>query len=628
MRLNVFWTIILGTWIFTWAAHGQTKIEKGYFSFPINPGQVNYLTGSMGELRPNHFHAGIDVKTNFQPNQPVYCSAEGYVSRIRVSSFGYGKVVYITHPNGYTTVYAHLDRFNDNLSKWVLKKQYELESFIVDLYPQKDELPVGKNEIIAISGNTGHSGGPHLHYEIRDQEERVWNPLLFGFEEIQDNVAPIFEGMALRTFGIDARLENEFGRKEFALARSGNHYTYARPIEATGLIGLEVRAHDRMNQTHNHYGISCIEMKVDGKETFFHHLTSFSFDETKKINAHIDYETMMQKKQRFQKCYVADGNDLSSYKHTPHNGKLNIEEGKSYKIEVIIYDSYGNNATLKFSITGKKPSYTPSTTATTSKTAYPIFENILKHSAPKSTGDSLATFYCSGKQLQIKPAYLLNSAPVYLYDLRNGLPDSIRTGVHTEYFHFTKPVYPGRASTIRKDGLTLSFPVGALIDTLYPQLQTITDARGQTWFELNDPAIPLFSKIEVTYTPSSPNALADGTYLGLYGKKYEDSEIKDGKLFAQIGYFGKFALTKDSILPVIRYLSHGPKSIRLSISDNDSGIDSFRATLDGQWLLMNYEHKNKTIWSENADPSKPLKGKFVLEVKDKAGNIKTFEKIL
>jgi hypothetical protein len=605
----------------------QTEVEKGYFMFPIKPGQVNYLTGSMGELRSNHFHAGIDIKTDFSIGLPVYCSADGYVSRIKVSSFGYGKVVYITHPNGLTTVYAHLEKFNDTLAAWVLKKQYELQSFDIDLNPAPNELPVKKGQILAKSGNTGSSGGPHLHYEVRDQQERVWNPLLFSFKEIKDNLSPEFEFVALRSFGINSRVENEFGKKDFKPIKSGKNFVITKPISASGDIGIEIKAHDRMNDTHNHYGISCIEVKVNGEETFFHNINTFSFDDGKKINAHLDYETLVARNQRFQRCYVADGNRLASYKKASHNGRLKILPGQRYKVEITIHDAYSNNSTLTFIIEGREPEHQVITTDVLSKGGYRIFENIMKIKG-KTTKDTLAVFYLKGSPSIIASAYVLNGYPVYLYDLRNGLPDSVEIDHYTQTFDFVSAVPAYKSTEIKLENFMVNFSDTSLIDTLYLQMKCVKDPTGRPCIEVHDPSVPIFGAVNISYLPEKGEKLHPNSYWALNGRKYEETEHNEDHLFAKTKYLGKFIIVKDTISPVVKYVTHSSKSIKYTIFDTGSGIDSFKATLDGKWLLMNYEHKNKTIWSESLDKTKPLKGKLILEVKDKAGNIRTVEKVL
>lgn len=166
-------------------------IEKGYYLFPIKPEQTNYLSGTMGELRPGHFHAGLDIKTEGRTGLDVYASADGYVSRIRVGPGGYGNCLYINHPNGTTTVYAHLAEFSDDIANYVLNQHYERKTHAMNLFPKKGQFTLKKGDIIAKSGNTGSSSGPHLHFEIRNIDQEVLDPLRIGFDEVVDDISPV-----------------------------------------------------------------------------------------------------------------------------------------------------------------------------------------------------------------------------------------------------------------------------------------------------------------------------------------------------------------------------------------------------------------------------------------------------
>lgn len=233
------------------------QVVKGYFMFPINPGQSNFLSANMGELRPNHFHAGIDVKTGFAIGLPIYAAQDGYLSRVRVSSYGYGNTIYLTHPNGLVTVYAHLDSFSPAIKNYVLNFQYEKQVFELDEYVTKDLIKVKKGDIIGRSGNSGSSGGPHLHFEIRDSLENVLNPLLFGFSEIKDNMAPIIQKIAARPLDINSRVQQEYALKQWdALKKTDGTYQIPGVIEASGSICLEIKVTDKMNETSNLYGVN------------------------------------------------------------------------------------------------------------------------------------------------------------------------------------------------------------------------------------------------------------------------------------------------------------------------------------------------------------------------------------
>ena len=329
------------------------------FHFPVNPGQKSLLAGSVGEIRSSHFHTGLDIAV--QTNTKVYASAEGYVSRIKVSAYGYGKVLYITHPlTKHQTVYAHLNAFEGKIADYIINAQYKEESFDIELFPEPDELPVKKGELIAFSGNTGASGGPHLHYEIRTLDDIALNPMNFGFKEIPvDNIPPLLQKIALLSLDIDARVENKFGRTEYPLIKYGtNTYKTAKVIPVYGEIGLELLTHDISNGSFFRYGTTNVALWLDGKKIYAHDLNQISHDYNRCMNVHVNYEIHKKTGQGFQRCYIADGNKLDNYEHAGNKGKIKIDDDKVHDVKIIASDPHGNKSFLNFQIKGQKPSVT------------------------------------------------------------------------------------------------------------------------------------------------------------------------------------------------------------------------------------------------------------------------------
>ena len=167
--------IIIPFLFFISVSMAQNSYPQDYFQSPLEIPLI--LSGTFAELRSNHFHSGLDIKTQQQSGLKVMAAASGFVSRIKVSHFGYGKALYITHPNGYTTVYAHLQNFNPEIDAYIKHRQYKNESYEIELFPKAGELLVNNGDIVAYSGNTGGSGGPHLHFEIRNKQEHPMNPM-------------------------------------------------------------------------------------------------------------------------------------------------------------------------------------------------------------------------------------------------------------------------------------------------------------------------------------------------------------------------------------------------------------------------------------------------------------------
>lgn len=619
--------IILLLLLFLYQLSFAQQVVKNYFMFPLNPGQKNFLSANMGELRPNHFHAGIDVKTGFAIGLPVYAAQDGYISRLRVSSYGYGNTVYITHPNGLVTVYAHLDNFSPAIKNYALDFQYKKQTFEFDEYLPKDFIKVKKGDIIGKSGNSGSSGGPHLHFEIRDSLENVLNPLLFGFSEIQDNMTPIIQKIAARPLDIHARVGQEFALKEWeAQKRTDGTYGISGIIEASGSIGLEIKVTDRMNETSNLYGVNCIELFVNGEEVFYHNIEMFSFDESKYINVHIDYAHFVSKRQRLERLYIADGNRLSTYKKVRNRGRLSIAPGETKQIEIRVYDSFGNKSVLKCLIKGveaKKDYVSKTAIAAGSK----VDENTLVIAFPAPVNENANLFF-KGKSQSLSPAYRMLSSNVYLYDLRKGLPDSVVCAAYKENFNFISTVPPGKDITVEYKTLALSFADTTLFDTLYLQAKTDVIAQNHETFEINSTATPIFGKVNVRYCPEDKATEIGKCYIYTANSsntshRFEGGEWNDNNILYDIKYLGKFAIRRDTIPPQIKTKKVLPSRIEFSILDPQSGIKDFRAELNGKWLLMNYDHKTARLWSETRIPGESLKGTLKLEVTDKSMNSST-----
>jgi len=225
--LNIFLMLLLvGA-----SSLAQSNIPKDYFGKPLDIPLI--LSGSFGELRSNHFHSGLDIKTQQRTGLPVYAPADGYVSRIKVGHYGYGKALYIKHPNGYSTVYAHLERYAGKIQDYVKKQQYRKESYEIELFPKADLLPVYKGDLIGYSGNTGSSGGPHLHFEIRDASSRPMNPMLFGLD-VPDTRRPLLNSVMVYPVGDSAHVDQRRSRKRLKLTPLGNGSYKAETIKAYG----------------------------------------------------------------------------------------------------------------------------------------------------------------------------------------------------------------------------------------------------------------------------------------------------------------------------------------------------------------------------------------------------------
>jgi hypothetical protein len=295
------------------------------------------LAGNFAELRSNHFHSGLDIKTQQRQGLNIYSAAQGYVSRIKISAFGYGKALYITHPNGYTTVYGHLKEFAPKIESYVKQLQYQKESFEIEVFPTTGELPIANGEVVAFSGNTGSSSAPHLHYEIRDNQERPLNPMLFGID-IKDSRSP----NVFKVYGY-AKDENSFvnqSNKKVELRlipdKSGSYTT--EKVEAFGTIGFGIESTDKQDMAQNNNGLYNIQTFFNGNKSLQIDFKRFSFDESKYINRFIDYELHKTKRTSIQKLFVQKGNPLSLFKDADNDVYILVEDSTASVYKIIIQD--------------------------------------------------------------------------------------------------------------------------------------------------------------------------------------------------------------------------------------------------------------------------------------------------
>ncbi|MBF9252636.1 M23 family metallopeptidase [Pontibacter sp. 172403-2] len=595
--------------------------------FPIKPGERNYLSGTMGEIRSNHFHGGLDIKTDQRIGLEVHAAADGYISRVDVSTYGYGNHIYITHPNGLVTTYGHLSAFAEPLNAYVLQNQYDKQAFDVKLFPKPGQFPVKRGDVIGLSGNTGGSGGPHLHFEIRDEQDRLYNPLQYQFKEILDTTPPDIYTLAIQPLDIHSRVNKVFGRAEFKPVKSGGSYTLPDTVYANGLLGLELQTTDRLDGASNKNGTQEVIVYVNGRQVYEHYIDQVPFELSRQVSQHIDYDIYKRYGRTFQKTYVDNGNDLPLYDAPgKRQGRISVQPDSVYEVKLVAKDSYDNTSTLNFVVKGREPAFYKTLAKSVKKpdVSYNIIGNILKVSATDtSVTPRNVELFMDGKAVQLAPSYMDNSASVLLYDLRGGLPDSLGFCGEVIDFNFQRMVPPGQEITFSNDYVRLVFGKQTLYDTLY--LQTRKDGDVYT---IGDYFTPLLKAITATITPDKQPAdksKAAVYFLGLgRGRGYTGGTWNGNAITFTTRNMGKFKVLEDVQEPKIKLLSKSKNQVKFKIWDDLSGISSFNAWVDGKWVLMKYEHKNATIWTEKLDDSAPLSGKFVLKVKDNAGNEATY----
>ncbi|MDA9127071.1 M23 family metallopeptidase [Flavobacteriaceae bacterium] len=324
--------------------NSQTNFPKNYFSNPLDIELI--LNGNFGESRPSHFHSGIDFKTQFKEGLNVFSSAKGYVSRISIKHGGFGKALYINHPNGYTTVYAHLKNFNKKIEDYIKKIQYNKKSYQIEHYFKKDVIKILKNENIGKSGNTGSSFGPHLHYEIRlTKNQKAINPQLFEID-IKDTRRPIINSVFLYKLDSLNKISEPIKLK---IKRVNDSIYQSEEVTANGTIGFGISGFDRQDLANNKNGIYKYSTIYDNKENIEFNFNSFFFEESIKIKTLIDYKYYIENKSRIVKLFKDHGNNLSIYSNNK-SGYINIEKDISL-YQITLADLKGNKSTIKIPIT-------------------------------------------------------------------------------------------------------------------------------------------------------------------------------------------------------------------------------------------------------------------------------------
>ena len=354
MHFNIKVLTLILILFFSKPIFSQVKIDNNFRS-PI--GIPITLSGNFGELRSNHFHTGIDIKTNGTINYKVYSIESGYVSRINISHWGYGKAIYIDHPNGYTSVYAHLDHFPEKIEKIIRKEQYNLKTETLTYYLDSLAIKVEEGEVIAYSGNTGGSSGPHLHFEIRETiSEHPVNPQLFNFD-ISDNKSPVIEKLKLYLFD-NKDFSPNFKEKYFNLIRKENQFILKYDSVITlnkGFFAFGLKAFDNYDNSNNKCGIYSIQMLVDGQlnhELFFDEI---DFETNREINIHKDFKAYQNKREKTHKLFIHPKNDLQIYNRELGNGLLCFKDTLLHKIKILVKDLNNNSSELNFYVQNELP---------------------------------------------------------------------------------------------------------------------------------------------------------------------------------------------------------------------------------------------------------------------------------
>ncbi|CAD0007514.1 M23 family metallopeptidase [Flavobacterium chungangense] len=540
---------------------GQNQYPKDYFRAPLDiPMQ---LSGNFGELRPNHFHAGFDLKTNQREGLNVYAVADGYVSRIKISTFGNGKCIYITHPNGYTTVYGHLQTAVGPIQEYIHKTHYSEKSFEIEMFPKPEDLPVTKGQIIALSGNTGSSEGPHLHFEFRDTKtEFVINPMFFGFDQyLKDTKKPTISGLFV--YPMDNTTVNQSKQPlllNLSLQKDGTYL--AGKVKANGKIGFGINAVDFDDVSNNRNGVFNVSTFLNGNQNYNYQFNTYSFDEMRFINAFIDYSRYKKTGQRVQKLFMKSPYALSIIKTDSLNGIVPAEPNlaSTYRIEVSDYFGNLNSITVPVEYDSEAPIINAEPLTSKYLVRYNKDSNFEK--------ENMSVFFPAGTFYE---DFNLN------FDVKNN-----QIYIHEDVV----PVHSNFTVTIK--------------DSTYSE--TLRDKLFIARLSGNSKSYNATTRKNDVFTIKSKT-------LGQYGLVLDTIApvIKINKVIQD------------------KWIT-GIKNVQFTIGDALSGVRSYNGYLNGNWVLFEYDNKTRKI-THTFDDAIVAEGAndLKIEVVDNVGNSAIFE---
>jgi hypothetical protein len=516
---------------------------KPYFRYPMD--SLPHFVSPFGAMRDNHFHSGVDLKTQEKEGLPVYAVADGYISRIKIASNGYGKAIYIDHPNGFTTVYGHLQCYKGAIADWINKYQYKQQKFAFDTVFKQAFIWVKKGDTIGLSGNSGGSTGPHLHFEIREtRTEEIWNPGLFGMLP-NDTLKPFLSVVHFYQFvpeGLLLQKRIPIQQKKLYLRDSVYLYHKLLVYEDTIQLppeqyGLGIVGYDYIHQTRDEKGLYDYGLIHQNRKIFGFKLKRFAFSESKYINQHIDYPWYKLNQQRIQKCFKDDGNTFSMIETNKQKGKFYLKPNHLDSIIVYVGDINDNYTYVMMYVKTGEPELN------SEKEKY--FQSI--QSKPLWKPNVKNKFSFPGFKIESEPGDFYDS--IYLDCYKTESVKNTFSPVYKVHQNLT-PIH--KSLSIEIDVTDFSFS-----DSKYLCLASVNKAGK----------------------------------LSYAGGKFYNNRVK-----GEIGNFGNYTVAADSISPTANLLNaRDTTSIRIRIDDQFSGIANYDLYLNNNWVLGDYDAKNDLL---------------------------------